>query len=167
LLAAEQTGFHRGFTMWAMSQATRCPIDFTLVFHDSLSERFEMSQVLLASAEFDGTLHFLTSGWERVLGYRQGELQGSTLARLLWSDRCATAAAVAAILDKLDTRPVDLRIRCRNGRAKCLRLNRLYDKPGHHMRIVGEEIPNNLPAVCVRAERRIAVRHPQPQSLQQ
>jgi PAS domain-containing protein len=144
-----------------MSKAARCPIDFTLVSHDGLSDGIEMSKVLLATADFDGTLQLLTSGWERVLGYRRGELQGKTLARLLWSDRGATAGAVAAILDQLDTRPVDLRIRCRDGRAKCLRLNRLYDKPAHSMRIVGEEIADNLQAVCVRTERRRAVRHAQ------
>jgi PAS domain S-box-containing protein len=150
-----------------MSKATRCPIDLTLVLHDRLSDGFAMSKGLLASADFDGTLQLMSSGWERVFGYRRGELQGKTLAHLLWSDRGATAGAVAAILDKRDTRPVDLRIRCRDGRAKCLRLNRLYDKPGHSMRIVGEEIADNLPAVCVRAERRRAIRHAQPDSLQQ
>lgn len=150
-----------------MNQATRGPIDFRLVFHDSLPDSYEMSKVLLATADFDGTLQLLTLGWERALGYGRGELQGKTLAHLLWSDRGATAAAVAAILDKLDMRPVDLRIRCRDGRAKCLRLNRRYDKPGHSMRIVAEEIADNLPAVCVRAERRKAVRHAQPDSLQQ
>ena len=150
-----------------MSAVSSGPTDFRLVFHPSLSDSYELSKVLLATADFDGTLQLMTSGWERVFGYRRGELQGKTLAHLLWSDRGATAVAVAAILDKLDTRPVDLRIRCRHGRAKCLRLNRLYDKPGHSMRIVGEEIADNLPAVCVRAERRMAVRHAQPDSLQQ
>lgn len=153
--------------MWAMSEATPCPIDLTLVLHDGLSDGFEMSKVLLASADFDGTLQLLTSGWDRALGYGRGELQGKTLAHLLWSDRGATAAAVAAILDKHDLRPVDLRIRCRDGRAKCLRLNRLYDKPGDSMRIVAEEIADNLPAVYVRAERRKAVRHAHRDSLQQ
>jgi hypothetical protein len=52
-----------------MNQATRRPIDFTLVFHDSLSDSYEMSRVLLATADFDGKLQLLTSGWERVLGY--------------------------------------------------------------------------------------------------
>jgi len=142
-----------------VNKATRCPIDFRLVFDDSLADSYEMSKVLLATADFDGTLQLLTSGWERVLGYGRGELQGKTLAHLLWSDRGATATTVAAILDRLDMRPVDLRMRCRNGRAKCLRLNRLYDRPGHVVRIVAEEIADNLPAVCVRAERRRAVRH--------
>jgi len=130
-----------------MNQATRCPIDFTLVIHDSLSDSYEMSRVLLATADFDGKLQLLTSGWERVLGYGREELKGKTLLRLMWSDRRATAAAVAAILDRLDTRPVDLRVRCRNGQGKFLRLNRLYDKRDHLMYIVAKEVADNLTAV--------------------
>ena len=143
-----------------MSQAARCPIDFRLVFHDSLSDSYEMSQVLLATADFDGTLQLLTSGWERVLGYGRKELTDTTLVHLMWSDRRAAAAAVAAVLDRTDGRAVDLRVRSRNGQAKCLRLNRLYDKREHLMHIVAEEVADNLTS-AVRAhkeERRMALR---------
>jgi len=143
-----------------VTKATRCPIDFRLVFHDSPSDAYEMSQVLLATADFEGTLQLLTSGWERVLGYSREELKGKTLVHLVWSDRRAAAAAVAAILDTLSMAPVDLRLRCRNGRGKCLRLNRLYDKREHMIYIVAEEVADILTAV-VRGgkERRMAVRH--------
>src|SRR5688572_5079343 len=118
-----------------------------------------MSRVLLATADFDGKLQLLTSAWERVLGYGREELKGKTLLHLMWSDRRATAAAVAAILDRLNLRAVDLRVRCRNGRGKRLRLNRLYDKREHLMQIVAEEVAD-LPTVGVRdrKERRMAVR---------
>lgn len=147
--------------MRPMNQATRCPIDFRLVFHDSLSDSYEMSQVLLATADFDGNLQLLTSGWERVLGYGREELNGKTLLHLMWSDRRGAAAAVAAVLDRLNAHPVDVRVRCRNGQGKCLRLNRLYDKREHAMHIVAEEVADNLTAI-VRAhkERRMALRHP-------
>lgn len=46
--------------------------------HDSLSNSYEMSKVLLATAGFDGTLQLLTSGWERVLGYGREEFKGKT-----------------------------------------------------------------------------------------
>jgi PAS domain S-box-containing protein len=143
-----------------MNKAASCPSDFRLVFHHSLSDSYEMSKVLLATASFDGALQLLTSGWERVLGYGREELEGKTLGTLLWSDRRAAAAAVAAILDTLNTGPVELRMRCRNGRAKCLRLNRLYDKREHMVYIVAEEVADILTAV-VRGgkERRLAVRH--------
>ena len=145
-MAAEQTGFHRISTMWPMNQATSCPSDFRLVFHDSLSDSYEMSKVLLATADFNGTLQLLTSGWERVLGYGREEIKGKTLLHLLWSDARSAAAAAAAILERVNMLPVDLRVRCRNGRAKCLRLNRLYDKREHMMYIVAEETADVLTA---------------------
>jgi PAS domain S-box-containing protein len=144
-----------------MNRDARCPTDFKLIFRDNLSDSYEMSQVLLATADFDGTLQLLTSGWERVLGYGRKELTDKTLIHLMWSDRRAAAAAVAAILDRTDGRAVDLRVRSRTGQAKCLRLNRLYDKPEHLMYIVAEEIADSLTAI-VRGpkERRMALRHP-------
>src|SRR5687767_15418453 len=109
-----------------MNDDARCPIDFKLIFHDNLSDSYEMSQAMLATADFDGTLQLLTSGWERVLGYGREEFKDKTLVHLMWSDRRGSAAAVAAILDTMHARPVDVRVRCRNGQGKCLRLNRLY-----------------------------------------
>jgi hypothetical protein len=47
-----------------------------------------MSQVMLATAGFDGTLQLLS---------------------FMWSDRRGSAAAVAAILDTMNGRPVDVR----------------------------------------------------------
>lgn len=138
------------------------PTDFTLVFHHSLSDSYELSKVLLATADFNGTLQLLTSGWERLLGYQREELEGKTLVDLLWSDRRHAATTVTAILDQLDMRPLDLRVRCRNGSGKCLRLHRRYDKLEHMMYIVAEETANApLAAVRERIERRAAVRLPQ------
>lgn len=138
------------------------PTDFTLVFHDSLSDSYELSKVLLATADFDGRLQLLTSGWERLLGYQRQELEGKTLVDLLWSDRPHAATTVTAILDPLDMSPVDLRVRCRNGLGKCLRLHRRYDKLEHMMYIVAEETANApTAAVRERLERRAAVRLPQ------
>jgi PAS domain S-box-containing protein len=138
------------------------PTDFSLVFHDSLSDSYELSKVLLATADFDGKLQLLTSGWERLLGYQRQELEGKTLVDLLWSDRRQAATTVTAILDHLDMRPLDLRVRCRNGSGKCLRLHRRYDRLEHMMYIVAEETANApLAAVRERIERRAAVRLPQ------
>lgn len=143
-----------------MSAASSCPGDFRLVFHDSLSDSYEMSKVLLATADFDGTLQLLTSGWERVLGYGREELKGKTLVQLMWSDLRGAAAAAAAILDRLNMRPVDLRVRCRSGAGKCFRLHRHYDKHEHMMYIVADEIPEKRTRVVRdRAERRAAARH--------
>jgi hypothetical protein len=59
-----------------MSTAASNPRDLSLVLRDNLSDSYESSQVLLASAGFDGKLQLLTSGWERVLGYGREELCG-------------------------------------------------------------------------------------------
>jgi len=142
-----------------MGTAAKCPPDFRLVLHSSLRDSYEMSQVLLARAGFDGTLQLLTSGWERMLGYRRGEFDGRTLLQLMWSNQRSTAAAVAAILDELDMAPVDVRIRCRDGLAKGFRLHRRYDEPERLMYIVAEEIAPGAPAAIRGSEeRRFAAR---------
>jgi PAS domain-containing protein len=142
-----------------VSTASSCPIDFRLVLHDNLPDSYELSKVLLAKAGFDGTLQLLTSAWERVLGYGRGEFKGKTLLQLMWSNQRSAAAAVAAILDELDMRPVDLRVRCRNGRGKRIRMHRLYDRRERMMYIVAEEAPENVAAVIhAREERRSAAR---------
>jgi hypothetical protein len=141
-----------------MGTASSYPIDFRLTMDDSPSDSYEMSKVLLARAAFDGTLQLLTSGWEHALGYGRAELEGKTLRQLMWSDQ-RNAAAVAAILDRLSTGPVDLRVRCRNGLGKCFRLHRRYDKREHVMYIVAEETSGNASGVRRRTEeRRTALR---------
>jgi PAS domain-containing protein len=139
------------------------PTDFSLVFHDSLSDSYELSTVLLATADYDGRLQLLTSGWERLLGYPRQELERKTLLDLLWCDRDQVAATVTAILDRIEMSPVGLRVRCRNGLGKSLRLHRRYDKHEHMMYIVAEEVSSRPGAARRdRAERRAAVRLPQP-----
>lgn len=139
--------------------ATSDPADLRLVLHDSLSDSYELSKVLLAKAGFDGTLQLLTSGWERTLGYSRTELNGKTLFQLMWSDRRRVAAAVAQILDTGEMRPVTLRIRCRNGRGRCFKLHRLYDRQETMMYIVAEEAPQDCAGVIAGgAERRGAAR---------
>jgi len=137
---------------------SHCPKDLRLVFHDSLSDSYELSRVLLATADLNGTLQLLTSGWERVLGYGREELEGKTLADLLWSDRRGAARTVAAILDTLNLGAVDIGVRCRSGLGKRFRLHRRYDQHEQMMYIVAEETPSEPAAVRERAERRAAVR---------
>lgn len=110
-----------------------------MVLRDSLSDSYELSRVLLASAGFDGKLQLLTSGWERVLGYGREELRGKSLLQLMSCNE-AVAAAVAAILDVLNLAPVELKMRCRNGLCKDFRLHRHYDRDEHVMYVVAEEI---------------------------
>jgi hypothetical protein len=139
-----------------MHAAAGHPVDFRLILHDHLSDSYELSKVLLAKASFDGTLELLTSGWGRVLGFSRRELNAGTLFQLLWSDRRSTAAAVAAILDTLDMRPVMLRLRCRDGFGKCFRLHRLHDFQERMIYIVAEEAVSNRTGVIAGGDDRRA-----------
>lgn len=118
-----------------MGAAACDPRDLRLVVRDNLSDSYELSQVLLASAGFDGRLQLLTSGWERVLGYGRQELRGKSLLELSGS-----GGAVSAILDVLNLAPVDLKMRCRNGGSKAFRLHRHYDRDEHIMYVVADEV---------------------------
>jgi len=143
-----------------MSAAASCPINFRLILNEALSDSYEMSNVLLAIADFDGTLQLLTSGWERVLGYGREEFKGKTLLHLMWSNESSASAAVAAILDRLNMGPVNLRVPCRSGLGKCFRPHRYYDTRAHIMRIVAEETVDTPTDVLPdRERRRAAVPH--------
>ena len=115
------------------------PVDFTLAIHVSPGDTYEWSKVLLARAHFNGTLELLTAAWERVLGYGRREFVGKTLRQFLRSGK--PAATVAAILDRRNMEPVELTLRCRDGKPKRLRLHRRFDPYEHKMFIVAEEIP--------------------------
>lgn len=115
------------------------PVDFTLVVHVSPGDTYEWSKVLLARAHFNGTLELLTAAWERVLGYGRHEIKGKTLCQLMGSSPAAAAEGVAAILDERNPEPVDLNVRCRDGRAKCLTLHRRFAPHERMVYIVAEE----------------------------
>lgn len=141
--------------------STASPIDLRLVLHDNLSDSYELSKVLLAKADLDGTLQLLTSAWERLLGYGREEFKGKTLLHFMWSNPRSASAAAAALLDARNMRPVRLRLRCRNGRGKSLTLHRLYDRREHMMYIVAEETRaahTRARVISPREERRAAVR---------
>ena len=145
-----------------MDRAAGLPDDFRLVFYPSHPDSYELTHVLLAKAGFDGQLE-LSPAWERVLGFGRGELRGKTLRHLMWSSPRHAAAAVAAILGRMDRGPVDLRVRCRDGRGKGMRLHRRYDRREQVIYIVGEEIPaHRTAAVAHGKERRAVARNASP-----
>jgi hypothetical protein len=118
---------------------TKTPTDFALAHHITPGDTYEWSNVLLAKAKFDGTLEFLTAAWERVLGYGRYEFKGKTLCHLMASDKKAAAVAVAAILDERDMAPVDVKLHCRGGKTRLLRLHRRLDPYTRTVFIVAEE----------------------------
>ena len=123
-----------------MSKALDPADDLRVTLGDNLSDSYELSQVLLAAAGFDGALQLLTPAWERALGYGREELRGKTLADLMGGDPRGSAAAAAAILDIRGHAPVEVRMHHRDGRSKPFRLHRRYDGDEHMMYIVAEEI---------------------------
>ncbi|HXJ50322.1 MAG TPA: PAS domain-containing protein [Burkholderiales bacterium] len=162
-MGAEQTASAPLSMLPVVSTASNGPLDLRLVLHDTLSDSYESSGVLLAKAGFDGTLQLLTSAWERALGYRRGEFKGKTLLDFMWSNARSAAAAAAAIMDELNMSPVGLRLRCKNGSGKSLTLHRLYDNDERTMYIVAEEPPAErvgarLGVICAREERRAHAR---------
>lgn len=140
------------------------PTDLRVVLHDKLSDSYELSKVLLAKADLEGTLQLLTAAWERLLGYGREEFNGKTLRHFMWSNPRSAAAATAALLDDEDLGPVRLRLRCRDGRGKSFTLHRLYDRQEHMMYIVAEETQAERGpregVLSAREERRAAVRLP-------
>ena len=122
-----------------ITKASNHPLDFTLAVHVGTGHTYEWSKVLLARANFNGTLEFLTAAWERLLGYGREEFAGKTLRQLLRSNRPAAARAVTAILDEGNMDPVELTVRCRRGEAKRLRLHRRFDAYARRMYILAEE----------------------------
>jgi hypothetical protein len=116
--------------------STTYPADFALSVYSGRGGMFH-SKVLLARADFHGTLELLSAAWEKVLGYPCREFGGKTLRQLTGSS--TPAAAVATILDQANTDPVELTLHCRNGKPKRLRLHRRFDDGERRVFIVAEE----------------------------
>ena len=135
------------------------PPGLRLILHRTLPDSYESSNVLLAKAGEHGTLQLLTAAWERILGYGRGDLDGKALYHFMWFNARSAAAAVGAILDERDMRPVALRLRCRSGVGKSLTLHRLYDRQEAMMYILAEEKPDEKTEMLqAREERRSAQR---------
>jgi PAS domain-containing protein len=120
-------------------------VKLSVVIHPQ--DGYEWSAILLAKANFDGTLELLTRAWERLLGYGRHELDGKALRALMAADREADsliASAVAAIFDEHSTASVELTLRCRSGERKLLRLHRRLEPGTGTIYIVGEEVPSSM-----------------------
>src|SRR4030095_13849553 len=119
------------------------PDDFQLAVLASDGHIYKKSNVLLARAHFSGTLELMTAAWERLLGYGRQEFEGKTLCQLMGAKKPLATNAVAAILDELNPGPVDLKVRCRDGQGKCLRLHRRFDPYERAVYILAEETLQN------------------------
>jgi PAS domain-containing protein len=110
-----------------------------------MGHTYEWSNILLAKVRFSGTFELMTSAWERLLGYARHEFAGKTLRQLMGLKERIPIAAVAAILDERNPAPVDLKVCCRNGQIKSLRLHRRFDPNERAMYILAEETEEHGP----------------------
>ena len=115
------------------------PYDLRLSVFVSPGLTYQRSNLLLARAHFSGTFQFLTAAWERLLGYEAHEFVGKTLRQLIVPAAQVAARAVDAILDEANMAPVDVEVRCRDGRISRLKLHRRFDPHEQNMYIVAHE----------------------------
>jgi PAS domain-containing protein len=121
------------------AESTRHPDDLELSVIVGPGYAYEWSNLLLAKARFSGRLELLTSAWEKMLGYACHEFAGKTLRQIMGLEPPVRIAAVAAILDEQNPAPVDLKVFCRNGQIKSLRLHRRFAPDEDAVYILAEE----------------------------
>ena len=83
------------------------------------------SEVMLARILPSGVFQLLTGGWAHALGYAPHDLIGKVLRDLMQLE--SAREVVTALLDASDDRPLDVTLRCKDGRCKSFRLHRRFD----------------------------------------
>lgn len=115
---------------------TSSPADLRLSVRFS-GATYEQSTVLLARAHLSGTMELLTSAWGKLLGYSGQDFAGKTFREFLRAGR--PVDAVAALLDERSPEPLELKVCCRKGHIKNLRLHRRFDPQDGMVYFVAEE----------------------------
>lgn len=99
------------------------------------------SELLLARLSPNAIIELVNgSAWARALGYTPHELNGNTLRALMPLQGRAADRVVAALLDTGAAEPLDVPLRCKDGRRKCLRLHRRFDPHDGGVFLVAEEL---------------------------
>jgi hypothetical protein len=127
------------------TQPPAFPDDFRLSIAAENGMTYTESNVLLARALCSGALEFMTSAWERLLGYAGPEFAGKTLCQFMRLEKPIAIAVIASILDERDSAPVLLTLHCRNGHAKRLRLHRRFDPDERAVYLLAEEMRDHHP----------------------
>ena len=141
----EWPGRTLGMKEFLKTRPLSVPDDLQLSVLAGPGQTYQRSNVLLARAHLSGTLEFLTAAWGKLLGYEAHELAGKTLRHLMAIATPVSVRAIEAILDEVNLEPVDLNVRCRDGRIKGLKLHRRFDPHERSMYIVADETPGNHP----------------------
>lgn len=82
----------------------------------------------LACLHADGRLELLSGGWERLLGYGQHELHGTSFLRLLDPDPGRGRPKVRKLLDPKRPDPAKLEVLRKDGSRLTLTIYRLFDE---------------------------------------
>ena len=102
---------------------------------------YAQSDVMLARLCPNGIIELTNwAAWARALGYPPKELSGKSLRELMALDQRAADDIVAALLDTAAVEPLDVTLRCKDARCKCLRLHRRFDPDAQAVFLVAEEL---------------------------
>jgi PAS domain S-box-containing protein len=100
----------------------------------------DQSSILLGLAGFDGKLKFLSSAWEKALGYSQQELLERPLRELMPHERLVSAALMDRLLVKDGFDSMEFGLRCRDGTCKWFLWHRRFDTEHQAIFIAGYDI---------------------------
>jgi PAS domain S-box-containing protein len=100
----------------------------------------DQSSILLGLAGFDGKLKFLSSAWEKALGYSQQELLERPLCELMPHERLVSAALMDRLLVKDGFDSMEFGLRCRDGTCKWFLWHRRFDTEHQAIFIAGYDI---------------------------
>ena len=115
--------------------------DLILALCSSPSQGCEKSALMLARATPGGIFELLSAAaWARTLGYTPDELVGKALSELMRLEKPAAGAVVAALLDRKDSRSLDVTLRCKDEQRKSFKLHRRYDPYQDTMYVVADEV---------------------------
>jgi PAS domain-containing protein len=124
----------------ALPGAERPVADLMLVLCVNPGRTCAQSDVMLARLRPGGIFELLSSSaWARALGYLPEELSGKTLRQLMSFEKPADEI-VPALLDPNAAEPLDVTLRCKDERRKCVRFHRRFDPHEETVYLVAEEV---------------------------
>lgn len=101
--------------------------------------------MLLANVGLDGTVRFLSSSWERVLGHSLKAKETRPFHELIPCEREAAELIVSMLLDQSNIVPVECNVRSRTGKVRRFLWHRRYEPAEQLMYLAGEEIEVSPP----------------------
>lgn len=113
--------------MWEYGPSSRGTRHADLVVGLSINPARTATQsaVMLARILPNGIFQLLNGAWAHALGYTPHDLIGMGVRDLMQLE--SSREVVSALLDETDERPINVTLRCKDGRRKSFRLYRRFD----------------------------------------